>query len=201
MWDQRYNRDEYVYGTEPNSFLSEQSHRLSEDSQILTLCEGEGRNAVYLAGLGHQVTGVDGSTVGLEKARKLAALNAVEIKTRVTDLSHFEPGNSCWDAVVSIFAHVPPVVRQQIHKRVVRALRPGGLLILEAYTPEQIGRGTGGPPDEKLMMNLESLEEELDGLEFLLAEEKLRPVNEGFGHTGDGHVVQLIAKKPGTKNH
>lgn len=196
MWNQRYDREEYVYGTEPNEFLAQQAHRLLAGSQVLTLCEGEGRNAVFLAGQGHRVTGVDGSAVGLEKAQQLAQQKGVEIETRVLDLAQFDPGESCWDAVVSIFAHVPPDVRQQVHQKVVKALRPGGLLILEAYTPEQIGRGTGGPPNEALMMNIERLEAELTGLDFLLAEEKLRPVKEGVGHTGDGQVVQLVAEKP-----
>ncbi len=196
MWDQRYDREDYVYGTEPNEFLAQQAHRLRTGSQVLTLCEGEGRNAVFLAGQGHRVTGVDGSAVGLDKARKLAQQKGVEIETQVLDLAQFDPGESCWDAVVSIFAHVPPAVRQQVHQKVVRALRPGGLFILEAYTPEQIGRGTGGPPNEALMMNIERLEAELTGLKFLLAEEKLRPVREGTGHTGDGQVVQLVGRKP-----
>lgn len=195
MWDQRYSSEAYVYGTEPNDFLAAVADRLPR-GRALCLAEGEGRNAVYLAGLGYWVTAVDSSAVGLDKARRLAARRGVEIETVVSDLAHFdiEPGQ--WDLIVSIFAHVPPALRTRLHARAVAGLAPGGAFVLEAYTPKQLSYGTGGPPVVELMMDLDSLETELAGLDFQHAVEIVRPVHEGPGHTGEGAVVQILAYKP-----
>jgi len=195
MWDERYSDAEYVYGTDPNDFLVEQADRLPQ-GRVLCLAEGEGRNAVWLAQRGFAVTAVDSSAVGLEKARRLAAERSVSIETLCTDLDDYtlEPGQ--WAGVVSIFAHVPPDVRRTLHARVVQGLVPGGALILEAYTPHQLGYGTGGPSAAEMTMDLLRLEEELAGLEFEFARECEREVVEGKYHTGRGHVVQLVGRKP-----
>jgi SAM-dependent methyltransferase len=195
MWDERYNTEEFVYGTRPNAFLVSVSGQIPP-GRVLCLAEGEGRNAVYLAGLGYQVLAVDSSAVGLAKAQRLAREQNVGIETRVADLAGFDfmPGN--WDAVVSIFAHVPSAVRKQVHQGVVQALRPGGVFVLEAYTPAQLRLKTGGPPDADKMMALAALHEELAGLEFRLGVELEREVIEGRLHTGLGAVVQVLAVKP-----
>lgn len=195
MWDQRYDTAEFLYGKEPNDFLAAMSARIPP-GQALCLAEGEGRNAVYLAKLGHQVLAVDGSPVGLEKAKKLAAENRVSIETRVVDLASIEIEPGKWAAIVSIFAHVPSVMRKTLHRKVVKGLRPGGVLVLEAYTPAQLKLKTGGPPNEDLMMSLSSLRQELAGLNFLHALEMEREVVEGKLHTGRGAVVQVLAIKP-----
>jgi hypothetical protein len=101
-----------------------------------------------------------------------------------------------WDAIVAIFAHLDPTLRAQVHRAVVNALRPGGLLILEAYRPEQLNFGTGGPPTAELMMTREDLIQEFAGLDILMLNETVRSVIEGVGHTGQGAVVQLVAQKP-----
>lgn len=195
MWDQRYNSEQYIYGTEPNDFLREQAGLLASGGRILCLAEGEGRNAVFLAGLGMEVTAVDASAVGLAKAQQLADQNGVAITTVQEDLSDFDLGHEQWDAIVSIFCHLPPDMRQQLHERVVNALKPGGLLILEAYRPEQLEYKTGGPPNAAMMMTEEALRSELDGLHFDLLNSSVRTVIEGTGHTGQGAVVQLVALK------
>lgn len=196
MWDQRYSADTYIYGTEPNDFLRDRAADLPP-GDALCVADGEGRNGVYLAGLGHRVTSVDLSSVGLAKADALAAKRGVDLTTEVADLSEFDLGLNRWDTVVSVFAHMPPPTRISLHRRIVAALRPGGRLILEAYTPDQIGRGTGGPPVAEMTMNLAALTIELDGLEMTHAVETVRSVIEGQGHTGDGAVVQVVAVKPG----
>jgi 2-polyprenyl-3-methyl-5-hydroxy-6-metoxy-1,4-benzoquinol methylase len=143
MWDERYNTTDYVYGTDPNAFLA---NVVAEMPTGRTLCvaEGEGRNAVFLAQHGHHVLAVDSSAVGLEKARRLAIERGVMIETVVEDLAHFDITAGNWDAIVSIFAHVPPAIRKPLHRKIVQGLRPGGMLVLEAYTPEQIKLGKGG---------------------------------------------------------
>lgn len=195
MWDERYADSDYAYGTSPNDFLVEQADYLPE-GPVLCLAEGEGRNAVWLAERGHAVTAMDASAVGLEKAHRLAAERGVRIETRCSDLAHFEIEPNAWSAIISIFAHVPPDLRRAVHRRVVEGLRPGGVLILEAYTPEQLRFGTGGPPVAELTMTLAALEDELSGLVFEVAREQEREVLEGRYHHGRGHVVQIVGRKP-----
>lgn len=195
MWDERYADEEYVYGTEPNEFLASQADKLPK-GKVLSLCEGEGRNAVFLAKQGYSVTGVDSSSVGLAKANRLAAHEGVAIETELADMGDFHIAPDSWDGVVSIFCHIPESMRAELHRQVVDGLKPGGVLILEAYTPEQIALGTGGPKMASLTMTAETLKKELVGLDIELLQELQRDVVEGKFHTGTGAVVQLVAKKP-----
>lgn len=195
MWDQRYGTDEYVYGTDPNDFLAEAVQGLVP-GRALCLAEGEGRNACFLASRGFEVTAVDSSGVGLAKAERLASDCGVGIRTVVSDLADFPIEPESWDLIVSIFCHVPPSIRENLHHRVVAGLRPGGHLILEAYRPAQIELGTGGPPVPELTMSLETLHGELAGLDFEHAVEIEREVVEGKFHTGRGAVVQVVGVKP-----
>lgn len=196
MWDARYGEPGFAYGTAPNDFLAQNAERIPAGGEVLSLAEGEGRNAVHLAQRGFRVTAVDSSAVGLEKARRLAAQAGVQIEAIVADLAAFDPGESRWDAIVSIWCHVPPALRTRLHRAVVAALRPGGVLLLESYTPKQLEYKTGGPPTADLMMTRAGLERELRGLEFTYCEEKTREVNEGKYHNGTSAVVQLIAHRP-----
>ncbi|MGI9609270.1 MAG: SAM-dependent methyltransferase [Acidimicrobiia bacterium] len=192
VWDGRYAGDSYVYGTEPNDFLRNTVADVPP-GDVLCLADGEGRNGVYLAEHGHRVSSVDLSQRGLEKAERLAAERGVKVHTIVADLGSFDLGIDRWDLIVSIFAHTPPKVRARIHAAIATALRPDGLFILESYTPDQIGRGTGGPPSAKFTMTLAELRAELTTMNIVRGEELVRPVLEGPGHTGDGAVVQVIA--------
>jgi SAM-dependent methyltransferase len=196
MWNQRYSEPGFAYGTEPNDFLASNAERyLCPKGEILCLAEGEGRNAVFLARLGFRVTGVDSSAVGLEKARKLAEQHGVGIETVVADLGDFDLGAERWDGITSIWCHTPPDLRARLHRSVVAALRPGGVLLLESYTPAQLGYKTGGPPTAELMMTLAAVRDELAGLEMVSAEEKLREVHEGRYHDGMSAVLQVVARK------
>lgn len=197
MWDQRYSESGFAYGTEPNEFLADRAERyLPPGGKVLCLAEGEGRNAVFLARLGFLATGVDSSAVGLDKARALAEQHGVVIRTVVADLGDFDLGAERWDGVVSIWCHTPSSLRARLHRAVVAALKPGGVFLLEAYTPKQLEYGTGGPPTADLMMSLAAVREELAGLEFIEAEEKIREVHEGKYHDGLSAVLQVTARKP-----
>lgn len=196
MWDQRYSDADYAYGTEPNDFLVAMADRLPPGGEVLCLGEGEGRNGVWLAARGFRVTGVDASAVGLAKARRLAGVSGVDIATVQADLAHYDLGTSRWDAVVSVFCHLPPGLRRDVHARVVQALKPGGVLLLEAFTPRQLGHGTGGPPVAEMMMDLDTLGAELAGLTFEHGVEVERELSEGCFHAGPGAVVQVLARKP-----
>ena len=194
MWNERYANDTYAYGTEPNDFLRQHAAQLPV-GKTLCIGEGEGRNAVYLAGLGHQVTALDASDVGLAKAKQLAEHNGVPIETVHTNLSTYTFEASAWDVIVSIYCHLPVALRKQVHKQIPETLRPGGIFILEAYTPQQLEYGTGGPPAKETMMDLRSLKQELPELQFTHETEVVRDINEGEFHNGTGAVVQVIAVK------
>jgi SAM-dependent methyltransferase len=195
MWDERYSDEDYAYGTEPNDFLVEAAHYLPA-GRILCIGEGEGRNAVWLTGQGYQVTALDNSSVGLGKAQQLARSRGTSIETVHADLAEYIFEEEHWDGVVSIFCHLPPELRKKVHRRLVSALRPGGVLVLEAYTPDQLELGTGGPAVKEMTMDLEGLEAELKGLSFVHGKELQRPVNEGKYHNGIGSVVQVVGIKP-----
>ncbi len=194
MWNKRYGEEEYFYGTQPNDFLKGVAVQIPK-GKVLCLGDGEGRNSVYLATLGFDVVSVDLSEVGLKKAERLAEQHKVSIQTIVANLADFEIAENSYSAIVSIFCHVPPAIRDGLHKRASMGLSKDGLMILEAYTPEQIGNGTGGPPVAELMMTLDGLREDFDELEFLHAIEFKREVLEGKGHTGKASVVQLLARR------
>ena len=150
-WDERYASATYFYGTDPNDFLREQATTIPSDGTILCLGEGEGRNAVYLAGQGYDVAAMDQSAVGLEKARRLASAKAVRIETLVANLDGYQLDAARWDGIVSIWCHLPGAIRSSIHRQVAVGLKPGGVFLLEAYTPRQIPNGTGGPKDVDLL--------------------------------------------------
>lgn len=195
-WDARYSGEAYFYGKEPNMFLVEQAGRLPSASRILCLAEGEGRNAVYLAGLGHRVTAVDSSAGGLRKAGQLADERGVRIELVEADLATWPMGDAVWDVVVSIWAHVLPELRATVDAAVREAIRPGGLLVLEHYHPRQLSYGTGGPPDARMMATLEALRLAFPGWIEHHAAEREREVREGTGHHGSSFVTQVVLERP-----
>jgi len=195
MWDERYASPEYVYGTEPNDFLVAMAAEIPR-GRVLSIADGEGRNGVFLATLGHDVTSVDASAVGLAKAEQLAATRGVHLTTQVVDLADYEIAPGAWAGIVSIFVHLPPPLRRRVHAQVVRGLAPGGVFILEAYSPDQVRHGTGGPSNPELLPTLDALRAELAGLEFAHAVALERDVQEGQFHRGRSAVVQVRARKP-----
>jgi hypothetical protein len=196
VWDARYERG-FIYGEAPNDFLVEHEPVMRRGARVLCLAEGQGRNAVFLATRGHVVTGVDNSAVGLAHARELAARQQVSITTIVADLADFDPGVRCWDAIVSIWCHLPGPLRERVHRRCVAALDEGGVFLLEAYRPAQLEYGTGGPPDAAMLYSLGELAADLDGLAIEVGVERLRDVQEGTLHRGLSAVVQVVARRRG----
>lgn len=194
FWDERYGQAEYAYGVEPNDFVVEVAGRIPP-GRVLCLAEGEGRNAVYLAGRGHDVLAVDQSAVGLDKARRLAAERGVTIATAQADLATWPIPAASFAGIVSVWAHMPSAIRRPVHAAVVRALVPGGVFVLEAYTPDQIALGTGGPRDPDLLMTLDGLRAELRGLDLEIGREVVREVHEGPWHQGTSAVVQILARR------
>ena len=194
-WDMRYSEPGYAFGTAPNDFLVAVTATIPR-GRILSLAEGEGRNAVYLASLGCKVTAVDGSPVGLRKAEALAAERGVAITAVVADLGQFRIESGQWDGIVSCYCHIPTFIRPPLHRAVVRGLKPGGVFVLEAFSKRQLAFNSGGPQDVDLLMSLDELKRELTGLEFIRAATLEREIQEGTRHTGLASVVQILARKP-----
>ncbi|PWQ98551.1 class I SAM-dependent methyltransferase [Leucothrix arctica] len=182
MWNDRYSGDVYVCGTMPNDFLYRVSNFV-KGNKVLCLGEGEGRNAVYLAREGFDVSAVDSSPLALENAERLADQSYVDINTQVAELSQYVIKPKRWSGIVSIFCHLPSAVRTSLHKKIVVGLKPGGIFIMEAYRSE-------------LLASLSQLKQELAGLEFLHIKEVVRDVNEGSFKKKNAELVQLVARKP-----
>ncbi|RII28868.1 MAG: SAM-dependent methyltransferase [Geobacter sp.] len=193
-WDERYSEPGFAYGTAPNEFLLSVADRIPK-GKVLSLAEGEGRNAVYLASLGYEVTGVDGSSVGLGKALELATRRGVTITTVHADLAAFPIEPAYWDGIIAIYCHLPSSIRIPLHQAAVKGLKPGGVFVLEAFSKEQLAYGTGGPQSLDMLMSLDELKQELAGLDFIHAAQMERDVLEGNRHTGMASVVQVLGVK------
>ena len=194
MWDERYSAKEYAYGTTPNAFLVERVRSIPK-GKVLSLAEGEGRNAVFLAKQGYTVTAVDASLVGLNKARMLAEENNVVVEFIHADLADYDLGENKWNGIVSIFCPLPSSLRKELYKKVIAGLKQNGVFLIEAYTPNQLKHGTGGGNSVDVMQSEKSIRFELAGLKFKHLTELERDVIEGVYHTGIGSVVQAIATK------
>ncbi len=197
FWNQRYAVEEYVFGTEPNAFLAAQARRFVPGQQVLAVADGEGRNGVWLARQGLEVLAVDVSPPALDKARKLAARHGVTLETEQADLFAWEWGENRFDAVVAIFIQfVPAGGRRRLHQLMRQALKPGGLILLQGYTPKQLEFKTGGPAERDNLYTADDLRSDFAALEILELRECEREVDEGAGHRGMSALVEMVARKP-----
>ena len=171
-------------------------HRLPKSGSAIALGDGEGRNGVFLAEVGLQVTSVDLSEVGLSKARDLASTRGVAIETVQADLEHYTMTPESQDLIVSIYCHLPETIRRVVHQRAELALKPGGLFILEAFHHSQLKYQSGGPKTTDLLYDLEALTGDFQSLQILEALDGLCYLDEGARHSGLGHIVRLVLQKP-----
>ena len=195
-WNERFAADDYVFGTRPNEFLRAQRDLLVPGMRALCVADGEGRNSVWLATLGLQVTAFDFSPVALAKASKLAEANNVTVDQFIADARDWDWDAEHYDVVVAIFVQfAPPAQRADMFAGMARALKPGGLLIIQGYRPEQLGYGTGGP---KLVDNLyteDLLRQGFASLQILHLAAHDEVVDEGPGHSGMSALIDLVARK------
>jgi len=192
MWDQRYKSEEYMYGKRPNDFFREQLLSF-RPGKILLPAEGEGRNAVFAAKMGWQVTAFDSSGQGKKKAEKLARENNVEINYQVISIDDADFEENSFDLMALFFVHA--MNRKNNHQKLIRFVKPGGVVLLEAFSKKQINNATGGPPRLEMLFSIEELEEDFSGL----AEKKIWEdevfLDEGKGHFGKANVIRLIGRK------
>ena len=195
FWDERYSFEEYVYGTEPNQFFREQIDKISIPGKLLLPGEGEGRNAVYAARSGWQVDAFDQSKTAKEKALRLAEKYKVNINYSVTDLNNFSADTNNYKAAAVIFVHLPPVERVELHKKLISSLSKGGIIILELFSKNQLGKESGGPQDMAMLSSVEEIHEDFKKLKIILLEERNLYLNEGDKHSGEASVVRFVGLK------
>lgn len=197
VWDQRFAKaDGYLFGTEPNRFLAAEAHRLKPGQRVLCLADGEGRNGVFLAGRGQDVLSVDISPIALAKARALAVERCVALKFEEANLATWDWPVDAFDGVVAIFIQFAgPALRGRIFHRIEACLKPGGLLLIEGYRPEQLAYGTGGPPDAENMYTEALLREAFAGMEILSLRAYDAAIEEGGAHEGMSALIDLVAAK------
>jgi len=195
LWDARYAAADYLFGTEPNEYLLAQARRLAPGQRALAVGDGEGRNAVWLARQGLDVTLVDISPVGLEKARRLADRHGCRLTTVTADLTTWHWPVASFDLSVEIFVHVPVGARQAIHRAMAAALRPGGLALVEAFQKGQGDRASGGPRTQRLLYDAVSLSEDFASLETLELLEGTVLLSEGPKHRGPAAVVRYLGRQ------
>jgi len=195
FWDESYSVAGYKYGVAPNEFLVRQAARFPAGAEVLVPGDGEGRNGVWLARQGHRVTSVDGSAVGLAKARALAEQAGVTVATHLTDLADWQPAPGSADAVALTFVHLPPALRTVVHRRLAEALKPGGWLVLEAFHPRQLGFASGGPKAVELLYSLADLRADFpETLREVEAMEGEVSLDEGPGHQGAAYVTRWVGR-------
>ncbi|MFN0314155.1 MAG: SAM-dependent methyltransferase [Burkholderiales bacterium] len=196
FWDKRYAAPEYLFGTEPNAFLLSQKHRFVPGMRVLDIACGEGRNSVWLAKLGCDVVGVDISPLALTKARKLALDHAVSPSLVEGDIRRWPWTLAEFDAVLSIFIQfAAPEGRGAIFEGIVNTLKPGGLLLLQGFTPEQLNFRSGGPKELSHLYSADLLRELAGGMEILHLAEHQDELREGSKHVGAAALIDLIARK------
>jgi SAM-dependent methyltransferase len=194
FWNERYATQEYAYGVEPNEYFKEQLEKLNP-GKILFPAEGEGRNAVYAAKSGWQVFAFDPSAEGKRKAENLASTNGVSIDYQLSGYENVNYTPHFFDCIVLIFAHTHPLIRTEVHQKMTSFLKPGGTLILEGFSKNQIYYNSGGPRDVNMLFSKEEMEFDFSHLSKLKINEAEVDLNEGLFHQGRAAVIRILGVK------
>ena len=197
FWNGRFAVESYIFGTRPAAFLEDHAQHIPPRSRVLALADGEGRNSVFLAELGHRVVATDIAEEGIVKARKLADARGVNVEFRHLDLQGWQWPEAQFDAVVAIFIQfAPPAFRDEIFAGLKRAVRPGGVALLHGYTPKQLEYRTGGPSAVEQLYTEQLLRAAFADWELLRLEAYERELDEGAGHKGRSALIDLVARRP-----
>jgi cyclopropane fatty-acyl-phospholipid synthase-like methyltransferase len=194
-WQTRFSAPGYAFGKEPNSFLKAQAHLLRSGQRALSVADGEGRNGVWLAQQGLDVLAVDFSAAGLAKARALAGERGVSLRTELADITTWQWPREAFDVVVAIFIFVEPHERPAFFNNLKGALKPGGLLLMQGYRPEQLNYRTGGPSNADRMYTRAILQDGFGDMAALDIREHDSVVSEGSSHAGMSALIDLVARK------
>ena len=194
FWNDRYSSVEYAYGTDPNKYLKFWLHKIPP-GKILFPAEGEGRNAVYAAGLGFNVFAFDSSEMAREKALNLAMLKKVTIDYRTFNFNDAHYSANDFDVIVLIFVHAPPEQRHAWHRKLLNYLKPGGRLILEGFSKGQLAYNSGGPANLSMLFSQEEMISDFGELKDLTVEQKIVNLDEGEFHNGRASVIRVTGTK------
>jgi len=194
FWNERYAVEEYVYGTAPNDYFKQELEKLNP-GRILLPGEGEGRNAVFAATHGWDVTAFDNSTEGKRKAEKLAEQNDVQINYQLSDYGSFQSASDGFDCIGLIYTHMPSSKRNEYHKKMASFLKPGGILIMEGFSKKQINYNTGGPKDIEMLFSREELLNDFNDFTEISITETEIDLDEGLFHRGKASVIRVCAVK------
>lgn len=195
-WDQRFSQPGYVFGTEPNAFLASQRALFEPGKRVLAVADGEGRNSVWLARQGLAVDAFDISPVGVAKARELARQGGVAVNYQVSDCDGWNWEPHTYDYVVAIFIQfADPAMRERLFANMARALKPGGYLVLQGYTPKQLDYNTGGPGILEHLYTPALLREAFADLEMVELREYEAQLNEGSRHIGPSALIGMVARR------
>lgn len=195
QWDTRFQNETFVYGTEPNIFLAEMQKKLQLSGEALAIAEGEGRNAVFLAEQGMNVTAWDYAKSGLNKTEKLAKQRGVTVRTELVDLNEAKWEKERWDQIVCVFGHFSKNLRTKTLQGVKEAVKQGGYFITEVYSTYQIPYKSGGPQDVELLYSPEEFLQTFSDwriVHFFIGEVTR---HEGELHNGLSHVIQFVGQK------
>ncbi|KOS06767.1 methyltransferase [Flavobacterium akiainvivens] len=198
-WDDRYKDEAFAYGEAPNNYLKSQLEKLPA-GKILFAAEGEGRNAVFAAQMGWHAHAFDISEEGKKKALQLAEANNVAVDYRIGELSQLGYSEAEFDAVALVYAHFPAEIKSDYHKMLVRYLKPGGVVIFEAFAKQHLEYVTknpavGGPKDIESLFSLDEIKADFEDFDFITLEETEIELSEGVYHNGTGFVIRFVAKK------
>ncbi len=197
FWNARYATDDYIFGTAPNVFLASQAGLIRPGMHALAIADGEGRNGVWLAEQGVQVHAVEVSPVALDKARKLASEHGVALDFERADILDWNWPDAAYDLIAAIFIQfAPPPERDRIIAGIRRSLKPGGVLVLQGYTPKQIEFATGGPPDAANMYTAELLRDWFGDWDIVQLDEHESMISEGSHHHGMSALIDLVVRRP-----
>lgn len=197
FWNKKFSDDEYVYGTAPNSFFESEINKIETIGSVLLPLEGEGRNACFAIEKGWQVDAFDFSKAGKEKAMKLCKLKKTKISYDLSSVEDYTFQSNKYDLVALIYAHVSLETRIQLHHNIIRSLKPGGKVILEAFHPRQLENEytSGGPKNPDMLYSLKSIKKDFQELTTDYAEELEIELGEGAFHQGKGYVTRYIGTK------
>lgn len=196
-WNQRYASEDFLFGQEPNDYLRAQAPLLATGGRVLCVADGDGRNSVWLARQGMRVDAFDISDVAVAKARQRAAQAGVAVNYSVADCDHWPWPRQTYDAVVAIFVQfADPAMRERLFAAMVESLKPGGLLILQGYTPAQLEYRTGGPPILSHLYTADMLRGALTALQLIELREYEAVLSEGKQHCGRSALVGLVGRRP-----
>ena len=195
-WNRRFGQDGYLFGVEPNAWLREQAHHWQPGQRLLSVADGEGRNSVWLARQGMQVDAFDIAEVGVAKARRLAADQGVTVNFSVADCDGFAWPQASYDGVAAIFVQfADPALRARLFAHIVACLKPGGVLVLQGYTPRQLDYRTGGPPVLSHLYTEALLRDAFADMDLITLREYDADVAEGTGHHGRSALIGLVARR------